>query len=550
MTAVTERPSARARTPLFSGGRFYVWLTLLALALAAISIHFPSTPSYDPWSWLIWGREIEHGHLTIAGGSSWKPLPVIFTTVFALFGSAQPNLWLIVARAGAVISVAMAVKITARIMWNLIARGREDGWFAELGWSGRAVAIAPAVLAGGITLVGTAFTPTYPVNMMLGYSEGLMVASVLIATERAWDGHHRQAFAIGLIAALDRPEIWLLWGPYGLWLMWKDPGARALVIGLAVLMLALWVVPQKLGGGTVKGLVNHPLHNRSSHSAANSTFPFWRELSHVVWPLTLERVEYAALVQMALTAVLVVRARRALGSWWEATRSNGALVAAALAGTVGFLWWLLISAETQAGFAGNARYAILGGMLIYVSGSVGYGWACLGLGRLAGSLLRRFGPNPTAWRLPIAAGTVVMLLVFLFVPGWFTHRLPTLSSIRSALRYQARVREEVSALVQSKGGAPKVVSCGSIMANNLEVTLVAWYLDVPIPWVQALPRTFETGKRGPNVVFQNGTTSTDLGKQLPSLAQIAAWEQGGSKYEVTKTDPVTLYMDCSSYSKT
>ncbi len=77
-----------------------MWLTLLALALGALSLLFPSTPSYDPYSWLIWGREIFHGQLHIAGGSSWKPLPVIFTTVFALFGSAQPNLWLVVARAG------------------------------------------------------------------------------------------------------------------------------------------------------------------------------------------------------------------------------------------------------------------------------------------------------------------------------------------------------------------------------------------------------------------------------------------------------------------
>ena len=39
--------------------------------------------------------------------------------------------------------------------------------------------------------------------MMLGYSEGVMTAAFLIAVERAWDGHHRQAFALGIIPCLD-----------------------------------------------------------------------------------------------------------------------------------------------------------------------------------------------------------------------------------------------------------------------------------------------------------------------------------------------------------
>ena len=58
-----------------------------------------------------------------------------------------------------------------------------------------------------------------------------MTALVLIALDRHLDGAPRQAFAVGFFAALDRPELWLLWGPYGLYLWWKDPGARKLVIG-------------------------------------------------------------------------------------------------------------------------------------------------------------------------------------------------------------------------------------------------------------------------------------------------------------------------------
>ena len=107
-------PADRADHParVSGGGRvsvrdFYLGLLVASLAIGALSLLIPSTPSYDPWSWLLWGREIIHGQLTITtGGTSWKPLPMIFTVPFALFGKAAPDLWLAVARAGAVPRIA------------------------------------------------------------------------------------------------------------------------------------------------------------------------------------------------------------------------------------------------------------------------------------------------------------------------------------------------------------------------------------------------------------------------------------------------------------
>ncbi|MGC9222179.1 MAG: hypothetical protein ACP5H2_12720, partial [Solirubrobacteraceae bacterium] len=103
-------------------GRVYLWLGLLALLVGAFSLTYASTPSYDPWSWLIWGREILHGQLMISGGSSWKPLPVIFTTVLALFGaSGAATLWLMVARGGFVLTILMTMRLAARFTWSLSA---------------------------------------------------------------------------------------------------------------------------------------------------------------------------------------------------------------------------------------------------------------------------------------------------------------------------------------------------------------------------------------------------------------------------------------------
>ena len=77
-----------------TGGRLYVALGGLALIIAGFTLLIPSTPSYDPWAWLVWGREIAHANLHTTGGPTWKPLPVIFTTVFALFGGAFASLLL------------------------------------------------------------------------------------------------------------------------------------------------------------------------------------------------------------------------------------------------------------------------------------------------------------------------------------------------------------------------------------------------------------------------------------------------------------------------
>ena len=189
-----------------------------------------------------------------------------------------------------------------------------------------------------------------------------------------------------------------------------------------------------------------------------------------------------------------------------------------------------------------------------------YGWACYGLARLGGVLLRRFRRRQAAWSLRLAVTTALMVAVFLFLPGWFAHRMPSIGSIRATLRYQAQLRERVASEIRGAGGAKRVTTCGSMMANNLQVTMVAWYLDVPIYYVRALPRKPQLhfpGKpqlhvAGPNVVFQDGANSTKLSNQGPTPAQMQSWEQGwkqknGSSYRIVKMAPVTLYTDCSVY---
>src|SRR4051812_49941891 len=48
-------------------------------------------------------------------GSSWKPLPVLFTTPFSVFGDAAPQLWVLVVRAGALLAVLFSFRGASRL---------------------------------------------------------------------------------------------------------------------------------------------------------------------------------------------------------------------------------------------------------------------------------------------------------------------------------------------------------------------------------------------------------------------------------------------------
>src|SRR5688572_30328454 len=93
----------RSRPREFVREHGFVVAIAAALALGALSLLYPSTPGYDPWAWIQWGRDIFQLELNTATGPSSKPLPVLFTTVFAPFGDAAPHLWLVIARAGGIL---------------------------------------------------------------------------------------------------------------------------------------------------------------------------------------------------------------------------------------------------------------------------------------------------------------------------------------------------------------------------------------------------------------------------------------------------------------
>jgi hypothetical protein len=521
---------------LRSPRNFYLALAGAALTIGALTLLIPSTPSYDPWSWLLWSREIVHGQLTItSSGTSWKPLPMIFTIPFALLGSAAPNLWLIVARAGIVAAVVMVFRLAYQLT------RRVPGLFGDPAPVSGIAAHAPALLAGLIASVSLLLSASggFLSSNFLGYSEALATALVLIAVDRHLDGRPRQAFAVGFLVALDRPETWLLWGPYGLWLMWRDRRTMPWVLGAGVLVLLLWFIPVKLGCGQFNCSVSRALKPRSN-SLAFAKSPFEAELTDAAWPTMLLRLKVVAALLVAAVAGISWRAWRRDGLGALRADPGRARIAAALLALGGLAWFLVIAVMTQIGFSGNNRYLVIGSALVDACGAIGFGWAAAELAILAARRAR----GAVVW-----ASTGLLALVFMFGPNWVGSNLISIPRTHGSLVYQASLRTGLNELVESQKGASRILACGSVMTEGFQVPMVAWYLDVATPRIEAPPDLTPVPGQpkpqpgpAPNVILQ--TRDTRSAALLPLLS---TWPSVHYHYVGTR-GPFHMFTHCQSPS--
>ncbi len=278
------------------------------LALAALSLLAPSIPSYDPFAWLVWGRELVHPSLTFGfeGGPSWKPLPVLFTAPFSLVADgAAPSLWLLVARTGALLALAGAYALGARLA---------------------------GVWAGIVAAVAVLLTDQFTSLAWRGASEPLLLACVLWAIERHLAGRRGTAFALAVAAALVRPEAWPFLGLYALW-RWRrtERTERLLMVGGLLLVPLLWFGPP--------GLTGDPF-SASSH-AANYNGQTGSDPAFTA----LKRGLALALAPIWLAAAAAVALR-------PGDRVVRGLAIGALA------WLLLVVAMTVAGYPGLARFML------------------------------------------------------------------------------------------------------------------------------------------------------------------------------------------------
>ncbi len=397
-------------------------VALGCLALAALSLLLPSAPSYDPMAWLVWGREIAHLDLSTAGGPSWKPLPVVFTTLFAPAGSAAPWLWLAVARAGALLGLVFAYRVAARLAGSPVAG---------------VLAAAALVLSRG-----------WLWSSWIGYSEGLLIGLLLCAVDRHLDGRHRQALALGFLASLLRPEVWPFAGLYALWLCRREPALRRRALLGAAGVVALWLVPDLLGSGD-------PLRGagRAREPTPGSKVP---ALAHHP-ALALLSSATTALVLPALVGFGLALARRRPRPGLERVTTVLALVVLA--------WVVLVAVMTQEGYSGNPRYLIgPAGVACVVAG---VGWTELGR-----SVLARAGIAPR-----LVAPLALALVVALSLP-WTYPRASALRAPAPGVRHEAELQRTLPTVIHLAGGRDRVLACGRPVTHLYAVPRLAWALRV------------------------------------------------------------------------
>jgi hypothetical protein len=295
-----QRPAV-PRAALWAGG---------CVALALGSIALPGGPSYDPWAWITFGREIVDPGLSFSTHAStgWKPLPVLFTAPLALFGPAAPSLWLAVVRAAGLGALALAFRLGTR---------------------------AAGPIAGAIAALALLTSADWVRYLAAGNIEPVVIALLLGAIALHLTDHRGGAFVLGAMAGLARPEAWLLVGLYALDLLIRERRWWPLLLGVPG-MLALWIVPDWLGSGDL-------LH--TFHAAEISAEP--RTLQDTGDPSL-------HLVRGALGIVVVPVWIGALGAlvlaWHDRTVRAVAVVVAG--------WTLPTVAATAVGYPAVPRYLV------------------------------------------------------------------------------------------------------------------------------------------------------------------------------------------------
>lgn len=441
------------------------------LALGFLSLALPSTPTYDPWSWILWGREVLHGDLVTESGPSWKPLPMFFTVPFALFGDAAPYLWVAVARAGGLLALALAF----RLAWRL-----SGGGFTGY--------------AGGLVAVGGLFISSYFLRTIaLGNSEGMMIAAVLAGFDRHLSGRRDQALLCGLAAALLRPEVWLFVGLYSLYALIVERRLWKLIFGMWALTFAVWFIPELWGSGSVL----------RSADRANTPNPNSPAFAETPWLALLEKWRPVLVFPMKVGIVAAL-----VGAVVAFVRRRGETATLALAAFI-LVWVALIAVMTERGFSGNPRYLMPATAMACVLAGVGWAWILRGFDRLLSGVIA----NARALQ---AVRVGALVLIALLAAPYALDRAKQMRRVFQQLNYQAIKNGDLDKVVASVGGRDKVLACGHPSTGSFEVPAVAWHIDVHINEVSNHPQY-------PGIVFQ--TRATRRGQPAPVLPGTLPYRQ-------------------------
>jgi hypothetical protein len=449
------------------------WGVSLALSLLS-AVVLPTVPSYDPWSWIVWGREVTDPHISffIGGGPSWKPLPFLFTTIYGPLGSAAPTLWVITERTAAIAGLIAAVRLSSQ----LCDRGGLPRW---AGW----VAGTFAVIGIVLTAPGSGWTYYF----YRGASEPILIACTLWAIDRLVAERYLQAWWFGVALGLMRPEAWPFLLAYGVWLGWQFPHLRVWVLLGLIAQPIGWFVPPWISTG-------QPFLAATHASEYNGHLGASRLRTVLARGESLQSLPSLALAALAVLLTLW-RGRDRLVFW--------------LAGGV-VAWWVVVVAMTLDGYPGLQRFYLPAAAVTCVLSGLGLVLAAFLMGDLlTGRLGRTAGegwadPHPSAVYTAVVVGAVAVILA---AGTHFIGKRWTYARHQQHLAAVAVTRiDALGTAVAVLGGKAHVLPCGSsvVTINHSLQTALAWKLGTTLERVQTVLRV-------PGVAFVGPWDSIDGG---------------------------------------
>ena len=403
---------------------------LLLLSLVVV-LWARTRPGYDPYGWLVWGNLTIHGKLDTNGAPSWKPLPFLFTVPYALVGHRALWLWMITSVA---VSLSGGV-FAARIAYRLTDPPEGFRW---AGWIAGAFAVA--------ALFGIDYYTHY---ILSAQSDTMIVSLCLGAIDCHLYRRYKWAFALGILAALGRPETFPLIGIYSIWLWRKFPSIRPLLVGGILLLPVMWF--------GIPGLTS-----KSLFTAANIALKSPRALHQNKLLGELGRFIRLHETQIYLLALLAI----GLGAL---RRDRTTLIIAGAAA----LWVIVEVAFVLHGWPGVPRY-------LFEAGGV----TCVLAGVAIGRILVDLPPLLSRARIPAAVGIACALLIVVAISASLLPAARTQVRIERAdlktQRSRTKFVDHLPGLIARLGGPKRIFACGQPSAPIGDQSLLAWDLGTNV----------------------------------------------------------------------
>jgi hypothetical protein len=411
---------------------------VVCLALGVISVlTLPSLPGYDSFSWVVWGHEIAHHvagprlPLIFRGGPSWKPLPVLFTTMFGFFGAAV-KLWIAFARGIGLLGLYAAYRLGDRL-------AASEDWASG------------GPIAGVLGAIAVVLTSGWVHDMYRATSEPMVITTALLWVEWHFSGRRMAAFWSGVALCLMRPEASVFLLAYALWYLWRSRGILrgiVLLVGLVIVPLG-WVLPPWIATGHPLEASSHARIYARGHAAAVHTGLILEVLKRAteltVWPVLIAALVLTVIAVWVRDWVIVTLAGLSLG------------------------YVAVVEVMTLAGYPGLERFMLPAVALVCVLAAVGV----VRLAALAGGGLTSLA----AVSLLVAIAAPAFAGPYQAIP--VQHRLAW-TAVHSY--------DDLSVVASQVGGDARIFVCqaSSVSINHTAATGFAWALGVPLDRVHGV----------------------------------------------------------------